>query len=63
MNAETDVMIREFRNVMKDEDFVNEIDMSNPGNIFAMAVYSVSKTIHSKLEKTITDRWDEVTLG
>jgi hypothetical protein len=56
VNAETDVMIREFRNVMKDEDFVNEIDMSNPGNIFAMAVYSVSKTIHSKLEKTITDR-------
>ena len=50
-------MIREFRNVMKDEDFVNEIDMADARNIFSMAVYSVSKTIESQLEKTITERW------
>ena len=50
-------MIREFRNVMKDEDFVREIDMKNPGNIFAMAVQSVAMTIDAGMTAVMAKRY------
>ena len=56
INASTDMMIREFRNVMKDEDFVQEIDMTNPGNIFAMAVQSVAMTIDAGITAVMAKR-------
>ena len=53
INSSTDKMICEFRSVMKDEDFVREIDMQNPGNILAMAVQSVAMTIDARMTAII----------
>jgi len=53
INNSTDVMISEFRKVAKAEDFVTEIDMSNPGNIFALAVKTVAMTIDTRIAATL----------
>jgi hypothetical protein len=49
----TDTMISEFCKVMKDDNFVKEIDMAKPGNIFAMGLYSVSTTIDKSIAATV----------
>jgi hypothetical protein len=53
INNSTDLMIREFCNVRKDDNFVKEIDMAKPGNIFAMALYTVSTTIDKSIAATV----------
>jgi hypothetical protein len=60
INSSTDVMIREFRKVAKDEDFIQEIDMASPGNIFAMAVKSVAMTIDTRIAATLGGRYNYV---
>jgi hypothetical protein len=56
INNSTNVMISEFRKVAKDEDFIQEIDMANPGNIFALAVQSVAMTIDTRIAATLHGR-------
>ncbi len=53
INCLTNIMIKEFCMVMKDDNFVKEIDMANPVNIFAMALYSVSTTIDKSIAATV----------
>jgi hypothetical protein len=53
INNSTNVMINEFRKVMKDDDFVREVDMANPGNIFSAAVHSVAMTIDTRIAATL----------
>ncbi len=53
INNSTDVMISEFRKVAQAQDFVQEIDMANPGNIFALAVKTVAKTIDIRIAATM----------
>ncbi len=54
INNSTDDMINEFRKVMKDDDFVREVDMANPGNIFSAAVHSVAMTIDTRIAATLS---------
>ena len=54
INSSTDVMIKEFCNVMKDKDFVEEIDMASPGNIFAMAAHSIAVTVDTRIAATLS---------
>jgi hypothetical protein len=49
-------MVSEFNTMMSNEDFITEANLEDPTNILSMVVHSVSKTIESQLEKTITDR-------
>ena len=56
INSSTNVMIREFRKVAKDEDFIQEIDMARPGNIFALTVKSVAMTIDTRIAATLGGR-------
>jgi hypothetical protein len=56
INGLTDIMIREFRKVMKDENFVKEIDMESPDNIFPMALQSVYATIDGRIPPTFGAR-------
>ena len=58
INASTDMMIREFRNVIRDEEFVREIDMQNPRNIFAMTLESVASTIEIRMNATLAIRYE-----
>ena len=53
INSSTDKMIEEFRKVAKNEKFVREADLKDPGNIFAMALQSVSITIDAKITSTL----------
>jgi hypothetical protein len=54
INNSTDVMIQEFCRVMGDKEFIQEIDMANPGNIFSMAVHSIAMTIDTRIAATLT---------
>lgn len=54
INKSTDVMIKEFCRVMKDDSFVQEIDMSSPANIFSMAVHSIAATIDTRIGATLS---------
>jgi hypothetical protein len=49
----TNTMNREFCNVMKDDNFVKEIDMANPVKVFTMGLYSVSTTIDKSIAATV----------
>jgi len=42
---------------MGDKEFIQEIDMANPGNIFSMAVHSIAMTIDTRIAATLTAGW------
>jgi hypothetical protein len=52
----TDAMIKEFCRVIGNYEFIREVDMTKPRNIYAMAMDSISWTINETISETLRAR-------
>jgi hypothetical protein len=52
----TDAMIKEFCRVIGNYEFIREVDMTKPRNIYAMAMDSITKTIIERISETVRER-------
>ena len=54
INKSTNAMIAEFRKVAKDDNFIREVDMRKPSNIFEFSLTSIKISTEGRTKDTLS---------